>query len=395
MILKLLHTSDWHLGQNFMGKSRVDEHSHFLNWLLEIIKEQNIEVLLVSGDIFDTGTPPNYALELYYNFLKQVSQIKTLKNTIITAGNHDSISTLKAPKQLLEVLNVNVITTGDEDENIIIPIKQDESVKAIVCAVPFLRDSVIRQANSGQTISEKEKVANSGIKAYYESAYKRAKELNQNIPIVAMGHLTTVGSRTSESERDIYIGGTLDIGGDYLGGLFDYVALGHLHINQTVSSNHVRYSGSPIPLSFSESKNTQKVNIVDINDSVEVQELEVPQKRKLMVIKGDSNTVQNELKSISDKTSWIEVHLKDDNPMFANTEIRELSSKLELTILAVKIEKSEKQIRAKELKAISLDELSVDEVFAKRVELENIEDKEFESELIKNFKDVASRVANI
>ncbi|GGD40967.1 nuclease SbcCD subunit D [Malaciobacter pacificus] len=376
-----------------MGKSRVEEHSTFLNWLLEIIKEQNIEVLLVSGDIFDTGTPPNYALELYYNFLKELANIKTLKNTIITAGNHDSISTLKAPKQLLEVLNVNVITTGDEDENIIIPIKQDESVKAIVCAVPFLRDSVIRQANSGQTISEKEKVANSGIKAYYESAYKRAKELNQNIPIVAMGHLTTVGSRTSESERDIYIGGTLDIGGDYLGGLFDYVALGHLHINQTVSSNHVRYSGSPIPLSFSESKNTQKVNIVDINDSVEVQELEVPQMRKLIVIKGDSKTVQNELKNIEDKTSWIEVHLKDDNPMFANTEIRELATKLELTILAIKIEKSEKQIRAKELKAISLDELSVNDVFAKRVELEKIEDKEFESELIKNFKDVASKVS--
>ncbi|QEP34859.1 exonuclease SbcCD subunit D C-terminal domain-containing protein [Malaciobacter pacificus] len=391
--MRILHTSDWHLGQNFMGKSRVEEHSTFLNWLLEIIKEQNIEVLLVSGDIFDTGTPPNYALELYYNFLKELANIKTLKNTIITAGNHDSISTLKAPKQLLEVLNVNVITTGDEDENIIIPIKQDESVKAIVCAVPFLRDSVIRQANSGQTISEKEKVANSGIKAYYESAYKRAKELNQNIPIVAMGHLTTVGSRTSESERDIYIGGTLDIGGDYLGGLFDYVALGHLHINQTVSSNHVRYSGSPIPLSFSESKNTQKVNIVDINDSVEVQELEVPQMRKLIVIKGDSKTVQNELKNIEDKTSWIEVHLKDDNPMFANTEIRELATKLELTILAIKIEKSEKQIRAKELKAISLDELSVNDVFAKRVELEKIEDKEFESELIKNFKDVASKVS--
>jgi exonuclease SbcD len=376
-----------------MGKSRVDEHSHFLNWLLEIIKEQNIEVLLVSGDIFDTGTPPNYALELYYNFLKQVSQIKTLKNTIITAGNHDSISTLKAPKQLLEVLNVNVITTGDEDENIIIPIKENDSVKAIVCAVPFLRDSVIRQANSGQTISEKEKIANSGIKAYYENAYKKAKEIDDTTPIIAMGHLTTVGSRTSESERDIYIGGTLDIGGDYLGGLFDYVALGHLHINQTVGSNHVRYSGSPIPLSFSESKNTQKVNIVTIDEKVEVQELEIPLKRKLIVIKGDNKAVQNELKNIDDKTSWIEVHLKDDNPMFANTEIRELATKLELTILAIKIEKSEKQIRAKELKAISLDELSVDDVFAKRVELENIEDKEFESELIKNFKDVASKVA--
>lgn len=382
-----------------MGKSRVDEHSTFLNWLIKTIKEQNIQVLLVSGDIFDTGTPPNYALELYYNFLKELANIKTLKNTIITAGNHDSISTLKAPKQLLEVLNVNVITTGDVDENIIIPIKQEDKIQAIVCAVPFLRDSVIRESISGQTISDKEKVANSGIKNFYENTYKKALELklDENTPLIAMGHLTTVGSRTSESERDIYIGGTLDIGGDYLGSLFDYVALGHLHINQTVGANHVRYSGSPIPLSFSESKNTQKVNIVSFDNNtdeknIEVQELEIPLKRKLQVIKGDLEFVKKELENITDKNTWIEVQLKDDNPMFANTEIRELATKLELILLAVKIEKSEKQLRAKELKAISLDELSIDEVFAKRIDLENIDDKGFEQELITNFKQVVSKV---
>ena len=397
--MKILHTSDWHLGQNFMGKSRVDEHSSFLDWLLKIIKEQKVQVLLVAGDIFDTGTPPNYALELYYNFLKELANIKTLKNTIITAGNHDSISTLKAPKQLLEVLNVNVITTGDVDENIIIPIIQDDKTQAIVCAVPFLRDSVIRESISGQTISDKEKVANSGIKNFYENTYKKALELkpSENTPLIAMGHLTTVGSRTSESERDIYIGGTLDIGGDYLGSLFDYVALGHLHINQTVGANHVRYSGSPIPLSFSESKNTQKVNIVSFDNNtdeknIEVQELEIPLKRKLQVIKGDLEAVKKELENITDKNTWIEVQLKDDNPMFANTEIRELATKLELILLAVKIEKSEKQLRAKELKAISLDELSIDEVFAKRIDLENIDDKEFEQELITNFKQVVSKV---
>lgn len=278
--IKILHTSDWHLGQNFMGKSRIEEHKAFLSWLLETIEQKQIELLLVSGDIFDTGTPPNYALELYYNFLKQLSSKKSLKTTIITAGNHDSVSTLKAPKQLLEALNVHVVVNGDEDENIIIPIKEADTTKAIVCAVPFLRDSVIRQSLGGETVSDKEKLANDGIKTYYEKTYKKAKELDSNVPIIAMGHLTTVGSRSSESERDIYIGGTLDIGGDYLASMFDYVALGHLHINQTVGNEHVRYSGSPIPLSFSESKNTQKVNLVTINNSadenVKVEELEVP-----------------------------------------------------------------------------------------------------------------------
>lgn len=382
-----------------MGKSRIKEHEAFLSWLLEIIEEKQIELLLVSGDIFDTGTPPNYALELYYNFLKQLSSKKSLKTTIITAGNHDSVSTLKAPKQLLEALNVHVVVNGDEEENIIIPINEDDETKAIVCAVPFLRDSVIRQSLGGETVSDKEKLANDGIKNYYENAYKKAKELNdtftKSVPLIAMGHLTTVGSRTSESERDIYIGGTLDIGGDYLGSLFDYVALGHLHINQTVGSvksGHVRYSGSPIPLSFSESKNTQKVNLVTIKESVEVEELEIPLKRKLKVIKGNLETIIDELKKVEDKTTWIEVHIKDDNPMFANTQIREESTKLDLTILAVKIEKSEKQLRAKELKAISLDELSVNDVFEKRLEQENIEDKEFKEQLTLSFSQVVNNL---
>ncbi|PPK59848.1 exodeoxyribonuclease I subunit D [Malaciobacter marinus] len=402
--LRFLHTSDWHLGQNFMGKSRIEEHKAFLFWLLNTIKENNIDVLLVSGDIFDTGTPPNYALELYYNFLKQLSQVNSLNTTIITAGNHDSVSTLKAPKQLLEALNVHVVVNGDEDENIIIPIKEplieNAETKAIVCAVPFLRDSVIRQSLGGETVSDKEKLANNGIKAYYEKAYNKAKELDhtstKSTPIIAMGHLTTVGGRTSESERDIYIGGTLDIGGDYLASMFDYVALGHLHINQTVGNEHVRYSGSPIPLSFSESKNTQKVNLVTINNSadenVKVEELEIPQMRKLQVIKGDLEAIKKELKAIEDKSTWIEVHIKDDNPMFANTEIRELASKLELTILAVKIEKSEKQLRAKELKAISLDELSVQEVFEKRLDLEEIENSEFKEQLSQTFNEVVSNL---
>ena len=397
--MKIIHTSDWHLGQNFMGKSRIEEHEAFLSWLIDIIKTKEIEVLLVSGDIFDTGTPPNYALELYYNFLKELSTIKTMITTIITAGNHDSISTLKSPTQLLEVLNVQVITSGDEDENVIIPLYKNQDLKSIVCAVPFLRDSVIRQSLSGQTINEKEKLANSGIKAYYENCYSKALELKQDkdIPIIAMGHLTTVGSRSSQSERDIYIGGTIDIGGDYLASMFDYVALGHLHINQVVGNNeHVRYSGSPIPLSFSESKNTQKVNFVSFTQAeMNIEELEIPLFRKLVVIKGNYETIKNELSKIEDKNSWIEVHIKDDNAMFVNNEIRQLAQKLDLTLLAVKIDKNEKQLKSKELKVISLDELSVEQVFEKRLELEKLEDKEFEKELLLNFKEVVSKVQGL
>lgn len=391
--MKILHTSDWHIGQNFMGKSREEEHFAFFTWLYEIIKSNDIDALIVAGDIFDTGTPPNYALELYYNFLKQLSSISNLY-IIITAGNHDSISTLKAPKQLLHALNVHVVTSGDEDENELVPIYKEKELIGIVCAVPFLRDSVVRKSISSQTLSEKEFSLNEGIKNHYTSVYDEALKItDKKVPLIATGHLTTVGSRTSESERDIYIGGTIDIGSDFLGKYFDYVALGHLHINQIVGVEHVRYSGSPIALSFSEAKNRKRVNIVTfLDDEVKVEELDIPQTRALLVIRGDLESIVKELEKIEDKTSWIEIHVNDDNPMYANQSIRELASKLELTLLAVKIDKSEKALYTKKEQILSLDELTPFDVFTKRLELEKLEDKEFEKELNKNFQIVVSEV---
>jgi len=394
--MKILHTSDWHIGQKFMGKSRLEEHSAFLSWLFETIEKEKVDVLIVAGDIFDTGNPPNYALELYYNFLKRLFVIKNL-TIIITAGNHDSVSTLKASKELLEVLNVHVITSGDEDENELISIYHDEVLQGVVCAVPFLRDSIVRKSVSGETINDKESSLNEGIKQHYIDVYEEAIKLTKenNLPIIATGHLTTVGGRASESERDIYIGGTLDIGSDFLGKYFDYVALGHLHINQTVGEEHVRYSGSPIPLSFSESTQTKKVNIITFEDKVaKVEEVEIPLHKKLLVLKGDLESVKKELETITDKTTWIEIHLKDKNPMFANQAIREYAVELELIILAIKIDRTEKILRAKELNVVSLDELSPTEVFQRRVDVEELEDVEFVEELNLRFKEVVAKVIN-
>jgi exonuclease SbcD len=393
--MRILHTSDWHIGQKFMGKSREEEHKSFLSWIFETIKKENIDVLIVAGDIFDTGNPANYALELYYNFLKQLFSIQNLY-VIITAGNHDSISTLKAPKQLLEFMNVYVITSGEKHENELIPIYKEEKLQAVVCAVPFLRDSIVRKAVSGQTVNEKESSLNTGIKQHYKDIYEEAIKLTakDNLPIIATGHLTTVGSRTSESERDIYIGGTLDIGSDFLGKYFDYVALGHLHINQTVGCNHVRYSGSPIALSFSEANQTKKVNIVEFKDQkIEVVEIEIPLYRKLQVLKGNLESIKEELKNIEDKTTWIEIHLNDENPMFANKEIRDYEKELELIILAIKIDRSEKILKAKELNVTSLDELIPIDVFTRRLEVEELEDEKFVEELILNFKQVVEKVS--
>lgn len=396
--MRILHTSDWHLGQNFMGKSREEEHHAFLTWLYEVIEKETIDVLIVAGDIFDTGTPPNYALELYYNFLKELSY-STCKYIIIIAGNHDSIATLKAPKQLLQVLNVYVVTSGDEDENELIEIHdKDDELQGIVCAVPFLRDTVVRKAQSGQTMHDKEFSLTEGIKEHYNKVFSDAVKLSadREVPIIATGHLTTVGSKTSESEREIYIGGTLDIDSDFLGKNFDYVALGHLHINQKVGCAHVRYSGSPIPLSFSESMTQKKVNIVTFEDgNLDIKEVGIPLYRPLLVLRGDLESISGEMHTVEDKNTWIEVHLDDSNPFASNQTIRELAEELDLTLLAVKIDKTEQALYSDEMDVLSLDELNPIDVFNRRLELDSIDDESLKKELIKNFKLIINEVETV
>lgn len=390
--MKILHTSDWHLGQSFMGKSRQDEHRAFLDWLFETIEREKITLLVVAGDIFDTGTPPNYALELYYNFLTKQS---TCRDIIITAGNHDSIATLKAPKQLLKSLSVHVITSGDEDEDEIVEIYNDDELEGIVCAVPFLRDSVVRQSLSGESMNDKEELLSHGIKSHYEKVYKEALAVakGKDIPILATGHLTTVGSKTSESEREIYIGGTLDIDSDFLAKDFDYVALGHLHNNQKVGCDKVRYSGSPIPLSFSESNSQKKVNIVEFkNNILYIEELDIPLYRKLLVFRGDLESILKELEGVEDKDSWIEVHLDDDNPFYANQTIRQKAEELELILLAVKVDRVDKVLHVEDFDVISLDELNPLDVFEKRLDKEGLEDEDFAKELVMSFKMILSEV---
>lgn len=393
--MRVLHTSDWHLGQSFMGKSREEEHQMFFTWLLGTIEARNVDVLIVAGDIFDTGTPPNYALELYYNFLTKLTAT-SCKSIIITAGNHDSIATLKAPKQLLEALNVHVITSGNEDENELIAIYKSDELQGVVCAVPFLRDYIVRKSMSEESLKDKEHALSLGIKEHYDKVYKEALKFckDKKVPIIATGHLTTVGSKTSESERDIYIGGSLDIDSDFFS-RFDYVALGHLHINQVVGKDRIRYSGSPIPLSFSEATSQKKVNLVEFEQKTpKIRELKIPFFRQLLVFRGNIETIIQELECIEDKNSWIEVHLQDDNPYHANQLIRQKAQELELTLLAVKTTRVEQGLSCDDIAVVSLDELTPLEVFKHRLEQDTLEDKPLKKELINCFNGVLLEVQN-
>lgn len=273
-MLTLLHTSDWHLGRRLYGKPRYDEFKQFLDWQLQTLREQKVDVLLIAGDIFDTTAPSNQAQNLYYDFLSQVCHTDC-RHVIIVAGNHDSASFLEAPKQLLKAFNIHIIgsMTDTPTDEVITLSDKSEQPELIVMAVPYLRDRDVRTVGHGERLDDKERKLTQGIKAHYaqiadiaiaQQAQLHAK-YKRSIPIVATGHLFTVGGQTMEGDgvRDLYVGSLGSIGAEIFHPQIDYVALGHLHIPQAVGGQpHIRYAGSPIAMGFGESRQQKQVHLL-------------------------------------------------------------------------------------------------------------------------------------
>lgn len=319
--MRILHTSDWHLGRTlYSKKERQNEHSAFLNWLLSAIKEKEVDVLLIAGDVFDTASPSSTSQKMYYDFLVRVRNSQC-KNVIVIGGNHDSPSFLNAPKDILAALNVSVIgnaTENIEDEIVII---EDEAKNPMlmVCAVPFLRERDISRFAEKENYADRSKRINESIKKHYETIAERAEKIRQdlgkNIPIVAMGHLSVAGGKRNEDDgvRETYIGNVEAVGSDIFPEIFDYVALGHYHI-PSVIKNHIRYCGSPIPMGFGEAGQKKCVYIIDFQHEKNIETLEVPNFQQLESVAGDKEFISNRLSELrKENTSiWVEIIYKGE-----------------------------------------------------------------------------------
>lgn len=379
--MKILHTSDWHLGQNFKSYSREFEHKSFLDWLLVQIEDKNIDILIVAGDIFDSSNPPNYALKMYHNFLAQI--IKTsCNNVILVAGNHDSVSTLEVSKDLLKSLNIYVVASGEDREDVIVQIKKDDELKSIVCAVPYLKDRVLRNANDSKTSREVEDELRVAMKSYYRDIYNKAKELSSSVPIIATGHFTTTGASISpDSEREIYIGKLQNIDSDMLQA-FDYVAMGHIHKPQKISKNEaMQYSGSPIPLSFSETNNQKSVVIVEFKEAQkEIYTLDIPLFKELHRLQGNLKDLEKQVESISNISNPPFVEITFQNSDLIDCDIEDFVSQAEANGVYILHQKRENEIKDKVLNMedenITLKQLSPLDIFGKRLESEQNISKE-------------------
>jgi exonuclease SbcD len=321
--MKILHTSDWHIGRALYGRKRYDEFEAFLDWIAALIENDDIDVLLVAGDVFDNSTPSNRAQELYYRFLCRVAAAPQ-RHVVITAGNHDSPSFLNAPRELLKFLNISVVGFAADSpaEEVIVIAGADHEARLIVCAIPYLRDRDIRTAEAGESVEDKERKIIEGIRAHYRRVYEAAEEkramLNKSVPIVAMGHLFTAGGQTVDGDgvRELYIGSLAQVGRDVFPAGIDYLALGHLHIPQRVGgSDSIRYSGSPLPIGFGESGQEKSVVLVEFSGNApRVANISVPRFQELKTLQGDWQTIArgiDELRSAGSNT-WLEIIYEGD-----------------------------------------------------------------------------------
>ncbi|MEZ4887391.1 MAG: exonuclease SbcCD subunit D C-terminal domain-containing protein [Chitinophagales bacterium] len=396
--MKILHTADWHLGQRLCDFDRQAEHDHFLQWLLETLKEEQVDALIVAGDVFDVHNPPNYARKQYYSFLRKA--MRYCNNIIITGGNHDSPRNLDAPKELLKYLQISVVGGVPEElEEEVIEVKDEEgNVVGIVAAVPFLQERDIRKAVAGESYEERVERTQKGIFNHYQTIaeYIAAKYDASKLPIIATGHLFAAGSITSESEKDIHIGNQGKVTAETFSEMFDYVALGHIHKPQKVNKlEHIRYCGSPIPLSFTEHKDDKQVLLVNFEGGKldEIRILPIPNYRKLLRVKGDIEKVIAHLLALESfegkPTTWLEVQVElEVFEADLEHQVRQLVADKNAEVLITRTEYKYRSTGLdEELGNVSLDDLKPMEVFLKRCDSRNVGEEQ-QKELVNTFNEL-------
>lgn len=332
--MKLIHTADWHLGNSFHRHDREGEFTHFLRWMLETLRQQQPDALLISGDVFDSANPSARAEEMFYQFLNDATETVPGIQIVITAGNHDSAGRLEAPQALLKTHNIYVrglIHRNEEGEidfdEYLLPLSLRDNAEArVVCfAIPYLRSG---DYPAGMSVEE-------GLRYFLNGLQKRfRKSPFKALPTVACAHYYAAGADINAEEHSerLVVGGQDRVDADIMGEGFSYVALGHIHKAQQVSSN-TYYAGSALPMSFSERFYHHGVEIVEIGEDGEtvVSHLEYNPLRHLLTIPAKGSavpaTIMDEICKLPERGK------KDDGEAWPYLELRVLEEQPEPNFL--------------------------------------------------------------
>ncbi|MGY5850026.1 exonuclease SbcCD subunit D C-terminal domain-containing protein [Salegentibacter sp. F14] len=315
--MKILHTADWHIGKKLHKHELSQDFEFFIAWLCNFIEKEQVDVLLISGDVFDLANPSSEARKQYFRALMRLRKLDC--ELVITGGNHDSPAMLNAPKDILRALEMHVIGGLPENlEEILIPIKNKEgATELVIAALPYLRDTDLRSAMEGQTYEDRLEAIRKGIQKCFNKAAELCQIKYPGLPAIAMGHLFAAGAESSESEREIQVGNLAAFNALQFGEYFRYIALGHIHKPQKLNSAiPTYYSGSPFPLSFSERKDNKRVLLLNTEKGWEPENIPVPSFRTLLKISGTLESLELKLSDPGDQKeleSLIEVELREDN----------------------------------------------------------------------------------
>jgi exonuclease SbcD len=400
--MKILHTSDWHIGRMLYGRNRYEEFEAFLGWMAETIDHEQVDVLLVAGDIFDTSTPSNRAQALYYRFLCRVAA-SSCRHVVVIAGNHDSPTFLNAPKELLRALDVHVVgaVTEQREDEVLVLSNEAGLPDLIVCAVPYLRDRDIRLAEAGESIEDKERKLIEGIRNHYAEVVALAEQqretLGVQVPIVAMGHLFTAGGQTADGDgvRELYVGSLAHVTAGIFPEAIDYLALGHLHVPQKVGGSELmRYSGSPLPMGFGEAKQSKSVCLLEfananISTEASVRLVSVPVFQKLEQVKGSWAEISARMLELSavGSDAWLEVVYEGEEVMSDLQECLNIAvADTEMEILRVKNKRIVDRVLNQAHNEETLDDLNVNDVFERCLAANEVPDAQ-RAELLRAFQE--------
>ena len=352
--MRILHTSDWHLGVKRQQLDLREEHERFLAWLLDTMREHAVEVLVVAGDVFHHAQPSNAAQTMYYRFLAACTALERLRHVVIVAGNHDSATGIDAPREVLSALNVTVVGSLPRDpaqrpDRCLVPIPNaDGTVPLVIAAVPYVQEAVLGVAIGDGGIEAMQRSYAAAFKALYKDLADAALAAYPDAALVTTGHMTVYGNNDSAKPGDyttalhrtaplsdratpdvqdaLRIGTLKALHPDVFDSRYQYVALGHIHRPMPVGGQrHIRYSGTPVATDRTEASPRRHVVLVDVaaNQPTEVEVVEVPVWRDLISLTGSGDTILASLRTLQSDAElapaiYIDVQLNEGDALGQN-----------------------------------------------------------------------------
>ena len=372
--MRILHTGDWHLGKNLEGQSRMDEQEAFLNDFIDIVEENNIDLVIIAGDVYDSSNPPARAEKMFYNTLKKLSK-NGERLTLVIAGNHDNPERLVAagplamehgiimvgtPKTVVQPEQYGkhrVVNSGEGFVEIEI-----NGEKSVILTVPYPSEKRLNEVLYGEMDDDDERLKSYGerIKQLFDSLKVNYRKDTINI---AVSHIYTMGSEESGSERAIQLGGSYIVDGYCLPKEAQYVALGHVHKPQVVpgTNKKARYSGSPIQYNKKERNTIKKCFIVDLSAGKEAIINEVELKIYKPIELWACNSIDEAIEKCEEnkeRECWVYLEIKTDR-YIREDEIKRMKD-LKKDILEI-LPKLNSDVE--EESAISIQEKSFEEIF--------------------------------